>query len=187
MVTPLGTGVEKNWEALSRGRSGIGLISRFDAGDFPTRIAGEVRDFRPEDFIEKRDIKKMDLFIQYAVAAAEMAMSSSGLKIDDGNAERIGVIIGVGFGGLQTIEEQHRLYLEKGFKCVSPFIIPRLIANLAPAQIAIKHSAKGINYSPNSACSSGGHAIGEAVRMIRHGSPPSGARYSSKRSRCRGR
>jgi 3-oxoacyl-[acyl-carrier-protein] synthase II len=169
LVTPLGTGVVKNWEALSRGRSGIGLISRFDAGDFPTRIAGEVRDFRPEDFIEKRDIKKMDLFIQYAVAAAEMAISSSGLKIDDGNAERVGVIIGVGFGGLQTIEEQHRLYLEKGFKCVSPFIIPRLIANLAPAQIAIKYSAKGINYSPNSACSSGGHAIGEAVRMIRHG------------------
>ena len=169
LVTPLGTGVEKNWEALSQGRSGVATITRFDAKDFPTRIAGEVRDFRPEDFIEKKEIKKMDLFIQYAMAAAAMAMSSSGLKIDEGNAERVGVVVGVGLGGLPTIEEYHGIYLESGLKRISPFMIPKLIANLAPGQIAIEYGAKGINYTPTSACSSGAHAVGEAMRMIRHG------------------
>jgi 3-oxoacyl-[acyl-carrier-protein] synthase II len=169
LVTPLGTGVEKNWEALSQGRSGIGTISRFDAKDFPTRIAGEVRDFRAEDFIEKKEIKKMDLFIHYSMAAADMALADSGLKIEEGNAERVGVVIGVGLGGLPTIEEYHTLYLESGLRRISPFMIPKLIANLAPGQIAIKHGAKGINYTPTSACSSGGHAVGEAMRMIRHG------------------
>jgi 3-oxoacyl-[acyl-carrier-protein] synthase II len=169
LVTPLGTGVEKNWEGLSHGRSGVATITRFDAKNFPTRIAGEVRDFRPEDFIEKKEIKKMDLFIQYAMAAAAMAMSSSGLKIDDGNAERVGVVVGVGLGGLPTIEEYHGIYLESGLKRISPFMIPKLIANLAPGQIAIEYGAKGINYTPTSACSSGAHAVGEAMRMIRHG------------------
>jgi 3-oxoacyl-[acyl-carrier-protein] synthase II len=169
LVTPLGTGVEKNWEALSRGRSGISTITRFDAKEFPTRIAGEVRDFRAEDFIEKKEIKKMDLFIHYSVAAADMALADSGLKIDEYNAERVGVVVGVGLGGLPTIEEYHSLYLESGLKRISPFMIPKLIANLAPGQIAIKHGAKGINYTPTSACSSGGHAVGEAMRMIRHG------------------
>jgi 3-oxoacyl-[acyl-carrier-protein] synthase II len=169
LVTPLGTGVEKNWEALVHGRSGIGTISRFDASGFPTRIAGEVRDFRAEDFIEKKEIKKMDLFIQYTMAAADMAIASSGLKIDDANAERVGVVVGVGLGGLPTIEEYHGLFLDSGLKRISPFMIPKLIANLAPGQVAIKHGAKGINYTPTSACSSGGHAVGEAMRMIRHG------------------
>jgi 3-oxoacyl-[acyl-carrier-protein] synthase II len=169
LVTPLGTGVEKNWEALVEGRSGVGTISRFDASGFPTRIAGEVRDFRAEDFIEKKEIKKMDLFIQYTMAAADMAIASSGLKIDDSNAERVGVVVGVGLGGLPTIEEYHGLFLESGLKRISPFMIPKLIANLAPGQVAIKHGAKGINYTPTSACSSGGHAVGEAMRMIRHG------------------
>jgi 3-oxoacyl-[acyl-carrier-protein] synthase II len=169
LVTPLGTGVEKNWEALSQGRSGISTITRFDAKDFPTRIAGEVRDFRPEDFIEKKEIKKMDLFIHYSMAAADMALADSGLKIEEGNAERVGVVVGVGLGGLPTIEEYHSLYLESGLRRISPFMIPKLIANLAPGQIAIKHGAKGINYTPTSACSSGGHAVGEAMRMIRHG------------------
>lgn len=169
LVTPLGTGVEKNWEALSKGRSGVGLITRFDAKDFPTRIAGEVRDFRAEDFIEKKEIKKMDLFIQYSMAAADMALSSSGFKIEDADAQRVGVVIGVGLGGLPTIEEYHSLYLESGLRRISPFMIPKLISNLAPGQIAIKHGAKGINYTPTSACSSGAHAVGEAMRMIRHG------------------
>ncbi len=169
LVTPLGTGVEKNWEALVHGRSGVGAISRFDASGFPTRIAGEVRDFRAEDFIEKKEIKKMDLFIQYTMAAADMAIASSGLKIDDANAERVGVVVGVGLGGLPTIEEYHGLFLDSGLKRISPFMIPKLIANLAPGQVAIKHGAKGINYTPTSACSSGGHAVGEAMRMIRHG------------------
>jgi 3-oxoacyl-[acyl-carrier-protein] synthase II len=169
LVTPLGTGVEKNWEALVQGRPGIGTISRFDASGFPTRIAGEVRDFRAEDFIERKEIKKMDLFIQYTMAAADMAIASSGLKIDEANAERVGVVIGVGLGGLPTIEEYHGLFLDSGLKRISPFMIPKLIANLAPGQVAIKHGAKGINYTPTSACSSGGHAVGEAMRMIRHG------------------
>jgi 3-oxoacyl-[acyl-carrier-protein] synthase II len=169
LVTPLGTGVEKNWDALVRGQSGVGAITRFDASSFPTRIAGEVRDFRAEDFIERKEIKKMDLFIQYTMAAADMAVASSGLKIDDANAARVGVIVGVGLGGLPTIEEYHGLFLESGLRRISPFMIPKLIANLAPGQVAIKHGAKGINYTPTSACSSGAHAVGEAMRMIRHG------------------
>jgi 3-oxoacyl-[acyl-carrier-protein] synthase II len=169
LVTPLGTGVEKNWDALVRGQSGVRAITRFDASSFPTRIAGEVHDFRAEDFIERKEIKKMDLFIQYTMAAADMAVASSGLKIDDANAARVGVIVGVGLGGLPTIEEYHGLFLESGLRRISPFMIPKLIANLAPGQVAIKHGAKGINYTPTSACSSGAHAVGEAMRMIRHG------------------
>src|SRR5437016_10646212 len=126
LVTPLGTGVEKNWEALSQGRSGVATITRFDAKDFPTRIAGEVRDFRPEDFIEKKEIKKMDLFIQYAMAAAAMAMSSSGLKIDDGNAERVGVVVGVGLGGLPTIQAYPGIHPHTAPNRTPPFIPPTL-------------------------------------------------------------
>jgi 3-oxoacyl-[acyl-carrier-protein] synthase II len=169
LVTPLGTGVEKNWDALRQGRSGIGVITRFDAKDFPTRIAGEVRDFHAEEFIEKKEIKKMDLFIQYAVAAADMAVAASRFEIDERNAGRVGVVIGVGLGGLPTIEEYHSIYQQSGLKRISPFMIPKLIANLAPAQIAMKYGAKGTNYTPTSACSSGAHAVGEAMRMIRHG------------------
>jgi 3-oxoacyl-[acyl-carrier-protein] synthase II len=169
LVTPLGTGVEKNWSALIEGRSGIGPITRFDAKDFPSRIAGEVRDFRAEDHIEKKEIKKMDLFIQYAMAAADMAIGSSRLTIDDANAPAVGVLIGVGLGGLPTIEEYHSVYLESGLRRISPFMIPKLIANMAPGQIAMKYGAKGVNYTPTSACSSGAHAVGEAARMIRHG------------------
>jgi len=169
LVTPLGTGVDKNWQGLVEGRSGVGPITRFDPKDFPTRIAGEVRDFRAEDFIEKKEIKKMDLFIQYAMAAADMAVASSGLAIDEANAARVGVVVGVGLGGLPTIEEYHGVYLESGLRRISPFMIPKLIANMAPGQIAMKYGAKGVNYTPTSACSSGAHAVGEATRMIRHG------------------
>ncbi len=169
LVTPLGTGIEKNWEALMAGRSGIGPITRFDVSDFAARIAGEVRDFDPHDWIEKKDVKKMDLFIQYAVGAAEQAMRQSGLKIDNGNAERVGVLVGVGIGGLLTIEENHLLFLETRLKRITPFFIPKLISNLAPGQIAIRYGARGINLSTTSACASGSHAVGEAYRMIRDG------------------
>jgi 3-oxoacyl-[acyl-carrier-protein] synthase II len=169
LVTPLGTGVEKNWQALMEGRSGIGPVSRFNVDDFPTRIAGEVKDFNPEDFIEKKEIKKMDLFIQYAVAAAQMAMDESRLPITPENEDMVGVIVGVGIAGLSSIEEYHKLFLESRLKKVSPFFIPKLIANLAPGQISIRYGAKGINYTPTSACSSGAHAIGEAFRLIRLG------------------
>jgi len=165
----LGTGVEKNWQALVAGRSGIGPVSRFDVSDFPTRIAGEVKDFHPEDFIEKKEIKKMDLFIQYSVAAAQMAMEETRLPITADNEDMVGVIIGVGIAGLSTTEEYHRLFLDSRLKRVSPFFTPKVIANLAPGQIAIRYGAKGINYTPTSACSSGAHAVGEAFRLIRMG------------------
>ena len=169
LVTPLGTGVEKNWRALLEGRSGIALVSRFDVSDFPTRIAGEVKDFVPEEFIDKKDVKKMDPFIQYAVAAAKMAMDEAKLPISAENEDMVGTIVGVGIGGLTSIEEYHKLFLETRLKKVSPFFIPKLIANLAPGQISIRYGAKGICYTPTSACSSGAHAIGEAFRLIRLG------------------
>lgn len=169
LVTPLGTGVERNWEALSAGRSGIDRITRFDTASFPSRIAGEVRDFNPEDWIERKEIKKMDLFIQYAMAAAEQAMRQSGLVIDQGNAARVGVLVGVGVGGLSTIEECHRIFLEGGLRRLTPFFIPRLIGNMAPGHIAIRYGARGVNLTTTSACASGSHAIGEAYRMIRFG------------------
>jgi 3-oxoacyl-[acyl-carrier-protein] synthase II len=166
LVTPLGTGTEKNWEALVAGRSGIRAISRFDPSDLPSRIAGEVPDFEPADWIERRDLKKMDLFIQYAVAAAHMALDAARLRIDESESERTGVIVGTGIGGLTTIEENHRRFLENGQRKVSPFFVPRLIANLGPGQIAIRFGARGINYAPASACASGAHAVGEAYRLI---------------------
>jgi 3-oxoacyl-[acyl-carrier-protein] synthase II len=134
LVTPLGTGVDKNWEAMMAGRSGVGPITRFDVSDFATRIAGEVRDFDPLDWIDKKDVRKMDLFIQYAVASAEQAMRQSGLKIDESNADRVGVLIGNGIGGLCTIEENHLIFLETRLKRITPFFIPKLISNLAPGQ-----------------------------------------------------
>ncbi|MGH7984925.1 MAG: beta-ketoacyl-ACP synthase II [Candidatus Binataceae bacterium] len=169
LVTPLGTGIEKNWDALMAGRSGIGPITRFDVADFPVRIAGEVDDFNPLDWIDKKDVKKMDLFIQYAVSAAEQAMRSSGLKVDESNADHVGVLVGVGIGGLCTIEENHLIFLDSRLKRISPFFIPKLISNLAPGQIAIRYGARGANMSTTSACASGSQAVGEAYRMIRSG------------------
>lgn len=169
LVTPLGTGVEKNWTALMAGRSGIGPITRFECADFPARIAGEVRDFVPEDWIERREIKKMDPFIQFAVAAAQMAMDQAGLKIPPADPDRVGVIVGVGMGGIASIEQFHTLYLESRLRRVSPFFIAKVIANLAPGQISIRFGARGVNYTPTSACASGANAIGEAFRNIRDG------------------
>jgi 3-oxoacyl-[acyl-carrier-protein] synthase II len=170
LVTPLGTGVEKNWEALIAGRSGIRRVSRFSNLEaYPSQIAGEVPDFSPADFIEPKEIKKMDLFIQYAVAAAAMAMTDSGLKIDAELAEQVGVIIGVGLCGIDTIETTKEAILQGGPRKISPFFIPKVISNLAPGQIAIRHGAKGINLTPTSACASGTHAIGEAYHLIRRG------------------
>ena len=170
LVTPLGTGVDKNWDALTAGRSGIRRITRFPNVDaYASRIAGEVPDFCAEDFIEPKEIKKMDLFIQYAVGAAAMAMTDSGLKIDEELAEQVGVIIGVGLCGIDTIETTKDALLAGGPRKISPFFIPKVISNLAPGQIAIRHGAKGINLTPTSACASGTHAIGEAYHLIRRG------------------
>ncbi|MCC6763414.1 MAG: beta-ketoacyl-ACP synthase II [Deltaproteobacteria bacterium] len=169
LVTSLGTGVEKNWTALMAGRSGIGPITRFECADFPTRIAGEVRDFVAEDWIERREIKKMDPFIQFAVAAAQMAMDQADWKIAPEEADRVGTIVGVGMGGLQSIEQFHTLYLESRLRRVSPFFVAKVIANLAPGQISIRFGSRGINYTPTSACASGANAVGEAFRNIRDG------------------
>lgn len=169
MVTPLGTGVEKNWEAACSGKSGIGPITKFDASLFSSRIAGEVTDFRSEDFLDKQKIRRFDIFIHYAVASARMALEDSGLKIDAKNGHRIGCITGSGLGGLAMLEHYHQVLLEKGPGRISPFFIPGIIANMAPGQIAIEFGAKGPNISIETACAASCHAVGEAFRLIREG------------------
>jgi len=169
VVSALGTGVEKNWDALMAGRCGIDLITRFDASEFPTQIAGEVKDFNAEDYVPKKEIKKMDLFIQYALAAAEEAMQDSGLQVTEENAERVGVLVGAGLGGLPAIEKYHSAMLEGGYKKISPFFIPMLITNLAPGQISMRFGAKGPNVSSVSACATGTHSIGDAYHIIARG------------------
>lgn len=169
VVSPLGTGVEKNWQAILEGKSGIRKITRFDTDGFASRIAGEVPDFKAEDFIESKEIKKMDLFIQYALGAAAGAVEDSGLKIEGEFAAEVGVIIGVGLCGLDTIEVTHKALLDGGPRKISPFFIPKVISNLAAGHIAIRYGAKGVNWTPTSACASGTHAIGEAFHLIRRG------------------
>ena len=169
VISALGTGNEKNWSALMNGQSGIDRITRFDAAELPTQIAGEVKDFNAEDFIDKKEIKKMDLFIQYALGAAELAMQDSGLQITEENAERVGVLVGAGLGGLPAIEKYHSAMLENSYKKISPFFIPMLIINLAPGHISIRYGAKGPNVSSVSACATGTHSIGDAFRMIQRG------------------
>ncbi|MFZ3208855.1 MAG: beta-ketoacyl-ACP synthase II [Geobacteraceae bacterium] len=167
VVSPLGTGNRKNWDAIVAGKSGIDRITRFDVSDFPVQIAGEVKDFNPEEFIDKKEIKKMDLFIQYAMGAAHFAVEDAGIVIDDSNAERVGVLVGAGLGGLPTIERYHTALLEGGVKKISPFFIPMLIINLAPGHISIKYGAKGPNVSSVSACATATHSIGDAYQIIR--------------------
>ncbi|HOP41489.1 MAG TPA: beta-ketoacyl synthase N-terminal-like domain-containing protein, partial [Geobacteraceae bacterium] len=169
IVSPLGTGNQKNWDALVAGKSGVNKITRFDASEFPVQIAGEVKDFNPEDFIEKKEIKKMDLFIQYALGAAHYAMQDSGLQITEENATRVGVLVGAGLGGLPTIEKYHLALQEGGYRKISPFFIPMLITNLAPGHISIRYGAKGPNVSSVSACATGTHSIGDAYQIIRRG------------------
>jgi 3-oxoacyl-[acyl-carrier-protein] synthase II len=169
LVSPLGTGVEKNWQALLEGRSGIRRISRFAADAFASRIAGEVPDFKAEHYIDAKEIKKMDLFIQYAIGAAAMAMDDSRLTIESQTAEGVGVIIGVGLCGIETIETTKEALLAGGPRKISPFFIPKVISNLAPGHVAIRYGAKGVNWTPTSACASGTHAIGEAFHLIRRG------------------
>lgn len=169
ITSPLGTGLEKNWDALTNGRSGIAPITHFDASDFPVKFAGEIRDLNLDDFIDKKEARKMDLFIHYALAAATMAITDSGLEINDDNAERIGVVVGSGMGGLPSIEKYHGAFIEGGYRKISPFFIPMSIINLAAGQISIQHGAKGPNIAPVSACATGTHAIGDAFRIIQRG------------------
>jgi 3-oxoacyl-[acyl-carrier-protein] synthase II len=169
LVSPLGTGVQKNWEALCAGRSGLGPITRFDASDFPTQIAGEIKDFRSEDFMDKQQVRRFDIFIHYAIASARMAMDDSGLIIDSSNGHRVGCVTGSGLGGLSMLEHCHKVLLEKGPRRLNPFFIPGIIANMVPGQIAIEFGAKGPNISIETACAASSHAVGEAFKMIRDG------------------
>lgn len=169
VVSALGTGTEKNWSALMAGKSGIDRITRFDASDLPSQIAGEVKDFNPEDFIDKKEVKKMDSFIHYALAASDMAMKDSGLQVTEENAERVGVVVGAGLGGLPAIEKYHEVLMNGGYKKVTPFFIPMLIINLAPGHISIRFGAKGPNLSTVTACATGTHSIGDAYHIIKRG------------------
>ncbi len=168
-VTPVGIGVGPTWEAVLAGRSGVGPITKFDPSLFATTFAAEVKGFQAEDFVDKKEIKRMDAFIHYAMASAHFAMADSGLAIDDGNAARVGVFMGSGLGGLSTLERYHQAYLEEGVRKISPFFIPMLISNLAPGHIAIKYGAKGPNITTTTACAASSHAIGEAALAIRRG------------------
>ena len=166
LVTPLGTGVEKTWKALCAGESGIGRITRFDPTGYDAQIAGEVKDFDPAQFIEKKEIKKMDTFIHYAVGASQLAVDDAKLKVAPEEASRVGVYIGSGIGGLGSIEHYHDVLREKGPGRVSPFFIPMTIINLASGQVAIRVGAKGPNSCAVTACATGNHCIGDAYRLI---------------------
>jgi 3-oxoacyl-[acyl-carrier-protein] synthase II len=171
LVSPLGIGNQENWNALLAGENGIGPITRFDASPFTSRIAGEVKGFDPSLYIEKKEIKKMDTFIHYALAAAHFAMEDSGLPVSDANRERIAVVVGSGIGGLPIIEETQRKFVEsKGNpKVISPFFITALIVNEAAGNISIRYGLKGPNLATVTACTTGAHAVGEAYRMIQYG------------------
>ena len=169
LVSSLGVGTEENWKALCAGRSGIGSITRFDASEFSTRIAGEVKNFDPLQFIAKKDVKKMDVFIQYAIAAAEFAVRDAGLEVTPEIAERVGVFIASGIGGFSAIEREHRSLLKDGPRKISPFFIPSVIINLAAGQVSIRFGAKGPNSATVTACSASAHAVGDAFEIISRG------------------
>jgi 3-oxoacyl-[acyl-carrier-protein] synthase II len=169
LVSSVGIGTGANWDALLAGRSGIGRITRFDTANFTTQIAGEVKGFDPQQFVEKKDVKKMDVFIQYAIAASQFAMDDSRLPITADNAERVGVYIASGIGGFSTIEREHRALLEGGPRKISPFFIPSAIINLASGQVSIRFGAKGPNSATCTACSASAHAIGDAFEIIVRG------------------
>ena len=166
MISPLGIGNEPNWRGLLEGRSGVGRITKFDPAAFACQIAGEVHGFEPEQWIEKKEVKKSDTFIHYAIVAAQMAVDDAGLDTAKYDHERLGVIIGSGIGGLPLIEEMHTKMLERGPSRVSPFFIPGLIINLAAGQISIRFNCKGPNSAPATACATGAHAIGDAFKII---------------------
>jgi 3-oxoacyl-[acyl-carrier-protein] synthase II len=170
LLTGLGIGTEETWRCLLQGQSGVGPITRFDPSKFPTKIAAEVKNFNPANYLEKKDVKKMDTFVQYAVAAAEFAMKDAGLGRFEGEAaERAGAIIGSGIGGFTTIESEHETLLRQGPRRVSPFFIPSSIINMAAGQVSIRFGARGPNSAPCTACSSGTHAVGDSFRLLQHG------------------
>jgi 3-oxoacyl-[acyl-carrier-protein] synthase II len=168
-VTPNGIGVEQFWDNLVRGVSGVATITRFDASKHDTRIAGEVKGFDPLQWIEKKEVRKMDLFIQYAIAAAQMAFDDAGLKVADDDRDRMGVFVGTGMGGIPALEESHKILLERGPGRVSAFFIPSIITNLGSGQISMRFGMKGPNSCVCTACATGNHAIGDSFRILQHG------------------
>jgi len=168
-VTPLGIGVEKSWQALCQGKSGIGEITSFDASDFRTRVAGEVKGFNPLDFIDQKLARRGDRFIHFALAAARMAIEDSGLSISDSNSERVGVSVGTAMGGIESIEKNHELLIKGNRQQISPFFVPSFLCNMAAGQVAIEFGARGVNLCTVTACASGTQAIGNAFRVIQEG------------------
>lgn len=168
-VAPNGIGVEQFWENIIRGVSGVATITRFDASKHDTKIAGEVKGFDPLNWIEKKEIRKMDLFIQFAIAAAQMAFDDAGLKVTDDVRERMGVFVGTGMGGIPALEESHKILLERGPGRVSAFFIPSIITNMGSGQISMRFGMKGPNSCVCTACATGNHAIGESFRLIQRG------------------
>lgn len=169
MLSSVGIGTEPSWQAIKEGRSGIGPITHFDPAEFSCRIAGEVKGFDPAAYIEKKEIKKMGRFIQFAIAASDFAAASAELKIQPEEADRVGVYIGSGIGGFEVIEREHKILLEKGPGRISPFFIPATIVNLASGFVSIRHGAKGPNSATATACTSGAHAVGDSFRLIQRG------------------
>jgi 3-oxoacyl-[acyl-carrier-protein] synthase II len=169
LLTPLGIGADASWEAIRAGKSGIARITQFDAAAFSCQIAGEVKGFNPADYIEKKEIKKMGRFIQFAIAAADFALKGSGLKVTAENEERVGVYIGSGIGGFEVIEREHQTLLEHGPRRISPFFIPATIINLASGHVSIRSGAKGPNSATATACTTSAHSIGDSYRMIERG------------------
>lgn len=169
IVSPLGIGLQEAWLPAVDGKSGVGPITHFDVSSLPTRIAAEVKGFDPTKYIEPKEVKKMDRFIQFSIAASAMALEDSGLRITEDIAERVGVIIGAGMGGLPAIEYYHKIYLEKGYRRISPFFVPMLIINLASGNVSIRFGAKGPNSSVVTACATGNHSIGDAYEIIKRG------------------
>jgi len=169
VITPLGTGVDKSWQSLCRGKSGIDVITRFDAADFKTRIAGEVRDFNPEEFLDKKLVRRNDRFIQFALAASRMAVEDAGLTVSAINGDRVGVSLGTTLGGIESVEKNHRLLIDGAARQISPFFVPGFLTNMASGQVAIAFGARGPNKCSSTACASGAHAIGDAFRLIQWG------------------
>jgi len=169
VLTPIGTGKDRFWDALMEGRSGVGPIRSFDASRYPTRIAAEILDFDPLDWMDRKDAKRNDRFVQFAIAASRMALDDAGFRVTAENADRVGVVIGSGIGGAITWEEQHKVLLTRGPDRVSPFFIPMLIINMASGVVSILTGARGPNTAPVTACATGAHAIGDAFRIIQRG------------------
>ena len=169
LLSSVGVGTEETWKAILAGKNGISRITAFDASEFACQIAGEVRDFQPEKFVERKEIKKMGRFIQFAIAASDFATSMAGLKVTAEDSERVGVYIGSGIGGFEVIEREHRNLLEKGPGRISPFFIPATIINLASGHVSIRNNARGPNSATSTACTTSAHAVGDSFRIIQHG------------------